>query len=225
MSGASKFPANRNSSDHSRSRTLGRALLSGMVALAMAAGQIGGAASSASATVVNTGQRDTSFTPPVLNDGVRSVTELTQGAQAGKYLIGGDFTDAGGDTAADRVVRLGETVTPPNPPGPTPPTPPSAKANQHFRAGNPPAKIKPRGTTVLNKRNATTRERRPLKARARVVLNRGEVRCFRLIKGAIRKLTIRTYGKCNLRVRVTYTARANSKYKSFKKTKTYRVRV
>ncbi len=37
---------------------------------------------------------------------VFSVTELTAGVNAGKYLIGGQFTDAGGDAATDRVARL-----------------------------------------------------------------------------------------------------------------------
>jgi uncharacterized delta-60 repeat protein len=48
------------------------------------------------------GTRDTSFTPPTLNNQVRSIAELT----GGKYLIGGDFTDAGGDSNTDRVARL-----------------------------------------------------------------------------------------------------------------------
>ncbi|MGV1037438.1 MAG: delta-60 repeat domain-containing protein, partial [Candidatus Nanopelagicales bacterium] len=52
------------------------------------------------------GDRDASFTPLTLNDVVYSVTELTVGANAGKYLIGGIFTDAGGDTATDYVARL-----------------------------------------------------------------------------------------------------------------------
>ncbi|MGV1080420.1 MAG: InlB B-repeat-containing protein, partial [Candidatus Nanopelagicales bacterium] len=48
------------------------------------------------------GTRDTSFTPVSLNDPAYSVTEVTVGANAGKYLIGGQFTDTG----TVRVARL-----------------------------------------------------------------------------------------------------------------------
>ena len=48
------------------------------------------------------GTRDTSFTPLALNNWVESVAALSDG----KYLIGGTFTDAGGDSNTDRVARL-----------------------------------------------------------------------------------------------------------------------
>ena len=53
------------------------------------------------------GTRDTSFTPPTLNDNVRSVAGLPDG----KYLIGGYFTDAGGDPGTDFVARLNSNGT------------------------------------------------------------------------------------------------------------------
>ncbi|MGB2738257.1 MAG: delta-60 repeat domain-containing protein [Candidatus Nanopelagicales bacterium] len=52
------------------------------------------------------GDRDPSFTPLTLNSFVSSVTELTVAPNAGKYLIGGFFTDAGGDATTDYVARL-----------------------------------------------------------------------------------------------------------------------
>ena len=48
------------------------------------------------------GTRDATFTPPTLNSEVRSVATQPDG----KVLIGGNFTNLGGDTATDRVARL-----------------------------------------------------------------------------------------------------------------------
>ena len=48
------------------------------------------------------GDLDTSFTPPTLNGSVFSIAGLSDG----KYLIGGQFTDAGGDSNTDYVARL-----------------------------------------------------------------------------------------------------------------------
>ena len=53
------------------------------------------------------GTRDESFRPPDLNGYVRSVAALT----GGKYLIGGDFSDVGGDSNTDYVVRLNSDGT------------------------------------------------------------------------------------------------------------------
>ncbi|MFZ1651905.1 MAG: InlB B-repeat-containing protein, partial [Candidatus Nanopelagicales bacterium] len=66
----------------------------------------GDAATDFAARLNADGTRDTSFTPLTLNNNVRSVTELSVGADAGKYLVGGPFTDAGGDAATDYVARL-----------------------------------------------------------------------------------------------------------------------
>ena len=48
------------------------------------------------------GSRDATFEPPSLNSTVYSVTILSNG----KYMIGGNFTDAGNISAIDRVARL-----------------------------------------------------------------------------------------------------------------------
>lgn len=64
------------------------------------------AANAASAAIVGWGGRDVTFTPPALNGSVETVIQLTVGANAGKYLIGGSFTDAGGNAAIDHVARL-----------------------------------------------------------------------------------------------------------------------
>ena len=60
----------------------------------------------AQASVVGWGGRDVTFTPPVLNGPVNTIIQLKIGANAGKYLIGGSFTDAGGNAAIDYVARL-----------------------------------------------------------------------------------------------------------------------
>lgn len=114
------------------------------------------------------------------------------------------------------------TYSPP-PSGP-PVVPHPAKNPQHFRKGSPPKRIKPRGITVLNKHRAKTREGRPMKARVTVRQTRGEVRCFKIIRGKQRKLSIRTYGQCSFRLTVTYSAPGNSKLFYFKSAKKYRVR-
>lgn len=60
----------------------------------------------ANATIVGWGGRDAGFTPPALNGPVNTIIQLKVGANAGKYLIGGSFTDAGGNSAIDYVARL-----------------------------------------------------------------------------------------------------------------------
>lgn len=106
----------------------------------------------------------------------------------------------------------------------TPPVPDHVKKNQQFRKGAPPKKVKFRGTTVLNKARATTKQRRPLSAKVRVTFPRGELRCLKVRTLKNRKVTVRTYGRCTFTLRVTYTAPGNSQYKAFKKTKVYRVK-
>lgn len=101
---------------------------------------------------------------------------------------------------------------------------PSTKKNQQFRKGTPPKKVKFRGTTVLNKARATTKQRRPLSAKVRVTFPRGELRCLKVRTLKNRKVTVRTYGRCTFTLRVTYTAPGNSQYKAFEKTKVYRVK-
>lgn len=114
-------------------------------------------------------------------------------------------------------------VTPSSPIPPTPPGP-SSKAKQTVAANSIPKRIKSRGTTVLNKRNAKTRQGRPLTAKINNVRNRGEVVCMRVVRGKQRKLTVRTYQRCTLTVRVTYSAPGNSKLRPFKQVKTFQVR-
>ena len=53
------------------------------------------------------GTRDTTFTPSTLNNQVMSMALLPDG----KYLIGGDFDDVGGDNGTDKVARLNSNGT------------------------------------------------------------------------------------------------------------------
>ena len=64
------------------------------------------ATTSANAAIVGWGGRDVTFTPPPLNGPVETVIQLRVGPNAGKYLIGGSFTDAGGNANIDYVARL-----------------------------------------------------------------------------------------------------------------------
>jgi hypothetical protein len=60
----------------------------------------------AQAAVVGWGGRDVTFTPPALNGPVNAIIQLKVGSNAGKYLIGGSFTNAGGNANIDYVARL-----------------------------------------------------------------------------------------------------------------------
>lgn len=65
----------------------------------------------AQAAIVGWGGRDVTFTPPTLNGPINTIIQLKVGANAGKYLIGGSFTDAGGNAAIDYVARLNANGT------------------------------------------------------------------------------------------------------------------
>ena len=69
------------------------------VVVVVAVGLMGATVGSA---VAAPGDLDTGFTPPTLDGDVYSVAELGDG----KYLIGGYFTNAGGDADTDYLVRL-----------------------------------------------------------------------------------------------------------------------
>lgn len=88
-----------------------RTRLAVVAAMVLAGGMLIGTSTPANATVDNTGQQDTSFTPAILNGMVRSVVQLKVGAQAGKYLIGGQFGDAGGQTGFTFLARLNSDGT------------------------------------------------------------------------------------------------------------------
>lgn len=154
----------------------------------------------------------TAFSFPQLaqsSDGKRAVALFNQATGA----------DSGTMRAAVTTIKSGSEPDPAPDPGPV-----GKRKSQQLKKGATPKRIKPRGITVLNQRNAMTKQRRAVTARTKVMGLRGEVRCFRLIKGKQRKLSIRTYGKCNFRLRVTYTAKGNATYLPLKVVKTYRVK-
>lgn len=107
-------------------------------------------------------------------------------------------------------------------PAPTPPPVPVKKKQQPAKWI--PKKLKNRGTVLLNRANAKTRQGRPQSARASVRLMRGEITCFRVIRGKNRKLAIKTTGLCKLQIRVTYTAPGSASYLPLKMTKTYKTK-
>lgn len=87
--------------DHRPRRTAAGTLLVAVVCLMALVG-----APSARADVVGWGGRDVTFTPPSVNGTVNVVAPLTVGSNAGKYLIGGTFTDVGGVSDIDYVAML-----------------------------------------------------------------------------------------------------------------------
>lgn len=102
--------------------------------------------------------------------------------------------------------------------------PSASKAAQSLPTGAAPKRVKSRGVTVLNKRNARTTNGQPVRATARVALSRGELRCARFIRGKKRKLSIRTYGACSFRLAVTYRASGTSTLKPLKVVKKYKIK-
>lgn len=105
-----------------------------------------------------------------------------------------------------------------------PPTPPVGRKSQSLKPGATPKTIKRKGTTTINKRNAKTKQGLPVTAKMRIVMRRGEVRCATAIRGPQRLLKFRTYNRCNLSIRVIYTAPGNSQYKALRVVKKYKVK-
>lgn len=87
---------------NAKTATVRRALVVALISAAMCLTGV----VTANATVVGWGGRDVTFTPPVLNGPVNTIIQLKIGANAGKYLIGGSFTNAGGNADMDYVARL-----------------------------------------------------------------------------------------------------------------------
>ena len=160
----------------------------------------------------------------------------TTGGQGGTNTAVPDITFSASPTKEATVEPLAGVIPPrgsfhvtfedlPDPtPTPTPDPIPAAKSAQHLRAGAYPKRIKFRGLTLLNQRKATTKEGRPVVAKVKLTMNRGEVRCARIVRGKQRKLAISTYGECTFRVTVTYRAAGNAKLKSLTVVKKYRVK-
>jgi len=92
---------------------------------------------------------------------------------------------------------------------------------QSLRNGTVPKRFKNVGKTVVNKRNATTRQDIALKARVVVKQkrsdSRGDFGCGRVTYGPKRKVVVRTTGECALRIKVVYTAPGSPEYLPLKK--------
>ena len=92
-------------------------LLTYLVAAAVACIGLFVIGSPAQAVVDNTGQQDPTFSPASL--GGNHIVYATAVQDDGKYLVGGDFTDLGGDSDTDFIGRLNSdgtrdaTFTPP----------------------------------------------------------------------------------------------------------------
>ncbi len=178
------------------------------------------------------------YSAPITTTGAAPVTvALTSGAlPAGLTLTGntitGTPTESGSFnpefTASNTILGLVQSNSRTLPltvagagPGPTP-----TKERQQLRAKQVPKRIKPQGATVLNRRNATTREGVPVRAAGliRGMSARGDVRCHRLISGPGRKLTIRTNGRCAFTLVVRYRAKATDEYRALNIKQRYRVK-
>ena len=104
----------------------------------------------------------------------------------------------------------------------------SVREPQSLRSGTVPKRFKNVGKTVVNKRNATTKQNIALKARVVVkqaqVGSRGDYGCARVTYGPKRKVIVRTTGECALRIKVIYTAPGNPEYLPLKKAFTFKTK-
>ncbi len=166
-----------------------RLLAAVVVAAAVACGVFVGGVSPAHAVSAG-GTPDTAFSTNIGTgpDGnVRSVAVQADG----KILVGGDFTSVNGMTSI-RIARL-KSVSPQS-------QAPISK------------KLKTPGTTVVNKKNARTVQGQRMKAkvtkvRIKGLATRGDIRCYRAIKGRKRKVALKVTGQCKkAKIWVTYTA-------------------
>ena len=109
---------------------------------------------------------------------------------------------------------------------PTPPTPPVTKKAQKPAngKGKPPARIKRKGVTVITGSNARTNAGQLIRTRVRCVHGSaaaGEKRYCTVIRGPKGKVSLRTYGRPNLKVVVVQYAPATSAYKAYRKRTVY----
>lgn len=98
------------------------------------------------------------------------------------------------------------------------------KAQQSQAKSSKPSTIKSKGTTVINRRNAKTVQGQPLRAAVAAKVLKGDVECYRIVRGAQRKVSIVTTGLCKLRIRTTYTAPGTDIYHAYQKSFTYRTK-
>lgn len=94
-----------------------------------------------------------------------------------------------------------------------------AKSPQSQPAGAIPKKIKNRGSKVVNKAGAATIQGQPVSAHIR--RTRGDITCMRVINGPNRKVTIRTTGRCAVKIRVVYNAPGTERLLAYRKVVTY----
>ena len=109
------------------------------------------------------------------------------------------------------------TPTPTPTPAPTPVTKKVQKAADG--KGQPPARIKVRGVTVVTGRNALTNAGQSIRTQVVASLPdataQGEVRYVKVIRGSQGLVKVRTYGRPDLKIVVRQYAPATSEYKAF----------
>ncbi|MCB0900651.1 MAG: hypothetical protein KDB83_00750, partial [Actinobacteria bacterium] len=106
-------------------------------------------------------------------------------------------------------------------PTPTPTPEPVTKKVQKAAdgKGQPPARIKVRGVTVVTGRNALTNAGQSIRTQVVASLPdataQGEVRYVKVIRGPQGLVKVRTYGRPDLKIVVRQHAPATSEYKAF----------
>lgn len=101
---------------------------------------------------------------------------------------------------------------------------PAGKKPQTLPAGAVPKALANPGSTLVNKGGALTVQGQPVTAKVVAQQSRGELTCLRTTKGAKRKVSVMATGRCNMTVRVWYTAPGTSKLKPFSKIVTYKLK-
>lgn len=96
------------------------------------------------------------------------------------------------------------------------------KDPQHQPPGAVPAKLKNHGKRVVNKAGALTVEGQPVSAHVRRA--RGDINCLRVVNGPNRKVTVRTTGRCNVKIRVVYSAPGSDRLLPCRNVVTYKTK-
>lgn len=139
-----------------------------------------------------------------------------------------DGTEVNNEFVTGLNYPAGLALTPGPEPGPGPgpdpkPTPKPKKAQRpKNNCAKPPKAIKKSGSTVILKAGCTTTAGKRVRVKvAGQARSRGEVTYYRVIRQSNGKTLVRTYGK-PIKLKITWSASGNKKYKAFKQARSYR---
>lgn len=160
--------------------------------------------------------RDEAGTMMTSPDGVTWTAEAAAEVNPWKSVAYGDAQFVA--VSYDGTSRVMTRPAPPIPPAPPAPT---VKSDQSQKSMSTKLSV---GKTVVNRKNARTVQGQKMRAavtkvRVKGVQVRGDISCYKVIKGPKRKLTLKINGQCSrTKIWVTYTAAGNGTYNAYKNT-------